>query len=81
MHALQVYPEAVGANVPEIERLHACCALTFKQPFGTRHNYLQGEDMFLDPDLNEEQAETACPRGFAEIRPWFRLVPPAAEDE
>jgi len=36
---------------------------------------MQGEDCFCQPNLSATMASSMFPKGYIEIRPWFRLTP------
>jgi hypothetical protein len=36
---------------------------------------MQTEDVFIIPQVPVDAAQSMFPKGFMEIRPWFRLTP------
>ena len=38
-------------------------------------NWASGEDVFINNDVEPIRAKSLFPRGFVEIKPWFRLAP------
>lgn len=42
---------------------------------GTPCNWMQTEDVFVSPEVSTEAAAAMFPKGFMEIKPWFRLTP------
>lgn len=49
---------------------------------GTAANWMAGEDVFLLPSLDEEQAVAQFPAGFSAIKPYMRITTaPETEDE
>jgi len=73
---MQTYPSTTGRNFYEILRAVDAIALTQFQKVGTPANWSQGEDVLILPEISTVQAETMFPRGFLEIKAWFRLTPP-----
>ena len=41
----------------------------------TPANWLQGQDVFVEPRLSRVAAQTAFPKGMVEQRPWYRTTP------
>ena len=75
-HVLQ-YPEAAGRNFHELLRALDALQLTFIHPHvACGVNWMGGEDVFVTNDVMPSRAKELFPRGFVEIRPWFRLAPP-----
>lgn len=69
------YPVSTGRNFYEIIRAIDTLQLTMFHQVATPSNWMQGEDVFIVPSLSSNAASTVFPKGFVEIRPWFRLTP------
>lgn len=74
--ALQMtYPSDVGRNFYEIIRCLDALQLTFYHSVGTPANWKVGEDLFILPEVGDEEAEKMFPKGFTTIKPYLRLTP------
>lgn len=38
-------------------------------------NWCVGQEVFVDPSVDSDTANLMLPKGFVEIKPWFRLTP------
>ena len=74
---LTQYPDATGRNFDEIVRVVDTLQLHYANPtVACGVNWMVGEDVFITNDVPKDKAKALFPRGFVEIRPWFRLAPP-----
>mmetsp|Transcript_20221 Transcript_20221/g.61351 ORF Transcript_20221/g.61351 Transcript_20221/m.61351 type:complete len:110 (-) Transcript_20221:2157-2486(-) len=78
---IQQYPATTGRNFFEVLRAIDCIALTTFHRVGTPANWAQGEDVMVLPEITAAEAEVMFPKGFLEVRPWFRITPPPDMDE
>jgi peroxiredoxin len=44
-------------------------------------NWMQTEDVFINTDITSDAANMLFPKGFMEIKPWFRLTPQPDTEE
>ena len=73
---MQQYPEAVGRNFHEVLRAVDALDMTFlNNHVSCGGNWASGEDVFINNDVEPIRAKSLFPRGFVEIKPWFRLAP------
>ena len=73
---IQQYPEAVGRNFHEVLRAVDALNMTFLHTHvSCGGNWASGEDVFINNDVEPIRAKSLFPRGFVEIKPWFRLAP------
>ncbi|KAH8057399.1 peroxiredoxin [Aureococcus anophagefferens] len=71
------YPDTTGRNFDEIIRAVDALQLRHANPtVACGVNWMVGEDVFITNDVPKAKAKELFPRGFVEIRPWFRLAPP-----
>ncbi|KAH8065353.1 peroxiredoxin [Aureococcus anophagefferens] len=71
------YPDTTGRNFDEIIRAVDALQLRHANPtVACGVNWMVGEDVFITNDVPKAKAKQLFPRGFVEIRPWFRLAPP-----
>ena len=71
------YPDGTGRNFDEIVRAIDTLQLNATNPtIACGVNWMVGEDVFITNDVSQAKAKELFPRGFVEIRPWFRLAPP-----
>jgi len=69
------YPTNVGRNFYEIIRCLDALQLTSYHQVGTPANWKVGEDVFVLPEVADEDAEEQFPKGFTTIKPYLRLTP------
>ena len=70
------YPSSTGRNFHEILRTIDTIQLAHDNPsLACGVNWMQGEDVFIANKVSPADAKTTFPKGFVEIRPWFRLTP------
>ena len=66
------YPETCGRNFYESLRSIDSLQLTLFHRVVTPVNWFQGEEVFVHPDLSSNAASSMFPKGFNEVRPWYR---------
>ena len=66
------YPETCGRNFYEALRSIDSLQLTLFHRVVTPVNWFQGEEVFVHPDLSSNAASSMFPKGFNEVRPWYR---------
>jgi len=69
------YPSSTGRNFYEIIRTIDAIQLTLFHKVATPVNWMQGEDVFVKNDVSANQAIAMFPKGFVEIKEWFRITP------
>ncbi|KAJ8599936.1 hypothetical protein CTAYLR_002798 [Chrysophaeum taylorii] len=71
------YPATTGRNFQEVIRVQQALQLSYDNDLlATGANYMAGEDVFVTPAISAAQAKSSFPKGFVQIKPWFRLTPP-----
>lgn len=70
-----VYPSNVGRNFYEIIRALDALQLGSLYQVGTPANWKAGEDVFILPEVEDDEAEKLFPRGFTAIKPYLRITP------
>ena len=77
IEVIQHYPESCGRNFHEVLRAVDALNMAYLHPHvSCGGNWASGEDVFITNDVEPMRAKSLFPRGFVEIRPWFRLAPP-----
>jgi len=76
MRFIQQYPATTGRNFEEIVRMVDALQLTTDTPLATGVNWMVGEDVFIDSSVGADDAKALFPKGFVEIKPWFRITAP-----
>lgn len=65
-----------GRNFYEYIRIVDAMQVVMFNRVSTPANWAQSEDVFLQEDVTADQAAQMFPKGYIELRPWFRLTPP-----
>merc|ERR1711998_669930 len=68
------YTLPCGQNLPEIMRCLDSMILTRKHKVSTPANWMVGEDVFIIPSIPRMQAQDLSPKGFLEVKHWFRIT-------
>jgi alkyl hydroperoxide reductase subunit AhpC len=68
------YSLTVGQNFQEVLRATDSVQLSFKHNVCTPANWCNGEEVFIQPQLNTLRAAEQFAKGFLEVRPWFRVT-------
>ena len=76
---IQQYPYSTGRNFYEVLRTIDTLQLSLFHQVVTPANWMQGQEVFVHPGLSSAAAFPMFPRGFNELRPWYR--PTAQPDE
>ena len=71
----QVYPSVTGRNFYETLRCLDSLQLTLFHQVATPANWKQGEDCFVLPSMNSEEAKECFPEGYTELKPYHRVTP------
>lgn len=69
------YPPSTGRNFVEILRVIDSLQLTSNYSVATPVNWLDGEDVVIAPNINDEDANIKFPKGFKKIKSYLRLTP------
>jgi len=75
LRMIQLYPACAGRNFYEILRAIDAIQLSTFHQVSTPANWRQGEDVFIPVKITSTTANSMYPKGFLEIRNWFRLTP------
>jgi len=71
---IQQYPNNIGRNFYEILRILDSLQLSLFHQVVTPVNWSQGEEVFVHPNLSSGAAAPMFPRGFNEMKDWFRIT-------
>ena len=66
------YPNTCGRNFYETLRALDCLQLSLFHRVVTPANWVQGEEVFVHPGVSSNAAAAMFPKGFNEVRPWYR---------
>lgn len=69
------YPASTGRNFTEILRVIDSLQLTANFSVATPADWVDGQDVIITPNINNEQAKEKFPKGFTEIKPYLRKTP------
>ena len=69
------YSLTTGRNIYELIRLFDALQVTTYHSVVCPSNWGAGQDVMVNNDVSNEEAQKRLPKGFAEIKPWFRLTP------
>jgi len=69
------YPAATGRNFDEIMRVLDALQLTDNYRVATPVNWKDGDDCVILPNISNADAKDIFPKGFKEIKPYYRLTP------
>jgi len=72
---MQHYPAVTGRNFYEILRAIDAIQLSTFHQVATPSNWRQGEDVLIPSNISSAAANSIFPKGFLEIKDWFRLTP------
>ncbi len=72
---ITAYPPSTGRNFREILRTIDSLQLTAYHDVATPVDWEWGEDVFILPALNAEQADLKFPRGYESMKPYMRVTP------
>ncbi len=77
---VQHYPCATGRNFYETLRALDTMQMSLFHQVVTPANWSQGQEVFVQPALSSYAALPLFPKGFNELRPWYRpTMQPDAE--
>lgn len=69
------YPAPTGRNFDEILRVVDSLQLAFSHKVATPADWTRGKDTVILPTVSNEEAKELFPKGFNQVRPWFRVTP------
>lgn len=69
------YSPSIGKNFYELLRSYDALQLATYQKVVCPSNWCIGQDVFVDTSIANDEATRMLPKGFVEIKPWFRLTP------
>ena len=69
-----LYILLIGRNFYEIIRSFDALQLTTYHKVIAPSNWCEGQDVFVSNTIDNTKATQMLPKGFVEIRPWFRLT-------
>jgi len=69
------YSPSIGRNFYEALRSFDALQLATYHKVVCPVNWCVGQDVFVDPNVDNDTASAMLPKGFVEIKPWFRLTP------
>lgn len=79
---LSQYASTIGHNFEDVLRVLEALQLSYDHPdLATGANWMAGEDVFIAPSITANDAKAKFPKGFVEIKPWFRLTPPPDDED
>lgn len=64
-----------GRNLYEVIRLMDALQVVTLQRVVCPSNWGNGQDVLVRNDVSSAEATKTLPKGFVEIKPWFRLTP------
>jgi alkyl hydroperoxide reductase subunit AhpC len=70
-----VHPTCTGHNFYETLRCLDSLQLALFHQVATPGNWKAGEDVFVLPSMNQDEAKLCFPQGFSEAKPYMRLTP------
>jgi thioredoxin-dependent peroxiredoxin len=74
-----IYPMTTGRNFDEVLRVIDSLQRTSQHQVATPAQWQPGEDVIIAGSVNNEQAKERYPEGWAEPRPYMRIVPDPAK--
>lgn len=69
------YPPSAGRNFAEILRVIDSLQLTSEFSVATPVNWHDGEDVIIVPNMSDEDAKVAFPKGWKTLKPYLRVTP------
>jgi len=69
------YPAPTGRNFAEILRVLDSLQLAFSHKVATPVDWQPGDEAIVLPTVPNEEAKNLFPKGFKQVRPWFRTTP------
>ncbi len=69
------YPPSAGRNFAEILRVIDSLQLTSEFSVATPVNWNDGEDVIIVPNMSDEDAKVAFPKGWKTLKPYLRVTP------
>ena len=69
------YSPSIGRNFYEMLRSFDALQLSTYHKVVTPVNWCVGQDVFVEPSVDNDTASAMLPKGYVEIKPWFRLTP------
>lgn len=75
IRACMRYSSSTGRNLYEILRLMDALQVVTLQRVVCPSNWGSGQDVLVRSDVPSSEATKILPKGFVEIKPWFRLTP------
>lgn len=69
------YSPSIGRNIYEILRAFDALQLATHHKVICPSNWSQGQELFVHNAVPSDQAGALFPKGFVEIKPWFRVTP------
>jgi len=73
---IHTYPASTGRNFDELLRVIDSLQLTDDWEVVTPANWNPGEDVLIAPSIPSKEADDLFPKGYNELRPYFRRTPP-----
>ena len=70
-----VHPTCTGHNFYETLRCLDSLQLALFHQVATPGNWKCGEDVFVLPSMNQDEAKLCFPQGFSEAKPYMRITP------
>jgi len=69
------YPPSAGRNFAEILRVIDSLQLTSEFSVATPVNWNDGDDVIIVPNMSDEDAKEAFPKGWKTLKPYLRVTP------
>jgi thioredoxin-dependent peroxiredoxin len=69
------YATTTGRNIYEIIRAFDALQLSIYHKVVVPANWGAGNEVMVHNDIANDEATAALPKGFVEIKPWFRITP------
>ncbi len=72
---IHIYPTTLGRNFHEILRAIDSLQLTANYGVGTPAGWEPGNDCIVNPSIGAAELATRFPKGYREIKPYYRTTP------